>query len=81
GVKVLARLNVAVVNVGVLVSSLDVADTAPSLTATPLSSASVSVGQVAVLTNTSSAVRHRATGTDTEDIATYGWKDYRGRDD
>ena len=82
---VMARMNVQMTNGVVYVSSLDVGNHAASTTATPLGSsgavADAAVAQVAALTNTSAQIRYRGSNNDTLRIATYGWKDRRGRDD
>jgi hypothetical protein len=94
GVKVMAKLNVnaqdnGTLGLAVLISSLDVADTAPSVNASPLgsvltnsSAASSSGAQVQVLTSTSAQSRMRASSSGASTavrIQTIGWTDTRGQ--
>ncbi|HDZ39805.1 MAG TPA: hypothetical protein ENH62_16290 [Marinobacter sp.] len=80
GVKLLARLNALSSNGVVYISSLDVTDQAANPADTPIGSAGLSgAGQVEVLTNASAQARYRTNANDNLKIATYGWKDRRGR--
>lgn len=69
----------------VLLSSLDVADAAPSGSASPLATTGGTAGvssrtEARVRTNTSGQIRSRSdTASTTLRIATYGWIDYRGQ--
>ncbi len=73
-----------------LLSSLDIADTAPGFGASPLGTFSVNLGtaasaigaQARVWTNTSAQIRHRGNATDGASnirLQTIGWVDPRGR--
>lgn len=70
-------------------TNLDLTDTAPSITATPLSQLTVpngagqmASGQLRIITNTSGQIRTRSTNASTTvRIATAGWVDRRGKDD
>lgn len=96
GVRVEAMLNATLRNVAsaigssMLLSSLDIADTAPNLITSPLGSLAANStatafqsSQVRVWTNTSAQIRLRLSGSST-DITPYiqsiGWMDRRGRD-
>jgi hypothetical protein len=94
GVKVMAKLNVnaqdnGTLGLAVLISSLDVADTAPSVNASPLGSvvtnstvATSTAAQVQVLTSTSAQSRMRASTSGASTavrIQTIGWTDTRGQ--
>lgn len=95
GVRVNALLNVILNNAGPLAaeflfSSLDIADTAPSETASPLASGGndpgassmVTASQVVVWTNTSAQVRYRLVGSAVGTVIrvqSVGWNDPRGK--
>lgn len=95
GIRVQAIVNLAIVNgtstnAHPYLSSLDVTDEAPSLTAGPLATimsdgtnvARHGIGPIRVRTDTSALIRSRLAGSNTNTIlliATLGWVDPRGR--